>query len=56
MPDAFKCLANIERDHSALTLGVYDDGPYMKITKGKITSRPGLSKAVLVIREKMVCF
>ena len=56
MPDAIKGLGDIERDHSALTTGFQSRGPDMDSIGKKITSRPGFSKAILVIREKIVCF
>ena len=56
MPNAIKGLGDTERDHSALIIGFYSRGPDMDSISKKIASRPGFSKAILVIREKIVCF
>ena len=55
MPNAIKGLGDIERDHSALTTGLQSRGPDMESISKKITSRPGSSRAILMIREKIVC-
>ena len=55
MPDAIKGLGDIERDYSTLTTGFQSRGPDMDSISKKIPSRPGFSKATLVIREKVVC-
>ena len=56
VPNAIKGLRDIERDHSVPTMRLYSGGPDMDSISKKITSRPGFSKAILVIREKIVCF
>ena len=56
MPDAIKVLGNIEKDHSALTRGFQSRGPDMDSISKKIASRPSFSKAIMVIRDNIVCF
>ena len=56
VPNAIKGLGDIERDYSALTTGFLRRGPDIDSISRKIASRPGFSKAILVIRKKIFFF
>ena len=56
MPDAIRGLGNAERDQPALTMGFKIIGNNKDSISKRITTRPGLLKAILVIRKKIACF
>ena len=54
MRQTIKGIGKIERDHSALTIGILSRGSSMDGMSKKTTSKTGFSKAILVIKKETV--